>query len=108
MHVRLCLCLCLYVLFAYFSEPDTFEWYQEFGALRHILSRYVTKQSGVLVLGCGTSALGEEIHRAGAKQVLQIDFSPVAIDVCKKKYNNTPGMQCTLTGRHRRKGSTRS
>ena len=76
------------------SEPDPFEWYQEFGALRHILSRYLTKQTGALVVGCGTSLLSEELHRSDCKSVISVDFSPVCIDVMKKKYANQQGMQC--------------
>jgi len=78
----------------YAREPDPFEWYQEYGALQHILSRYITpKQTTALVVGCGTSNLSEELHRAQCKNVVSIDFSQVCIDINKKKYANQQGMQ---------------
>ena len=95
-HLRV-LCRCVFVAdcsFASKREPDPFEWYQEFGALKHILSRYLTKQTAALVVGCGTSLLSEELHKAECKSVLSIDFSQTCIDVCKKKYANQQGMQC--------------
>lgn len=88
------------------SEPDAFEWYQEYGALKHILSRYTTKQTTALVVGCGTSLLSEELHRAEVKSVISIDFSQVAIDIQKKKYAAQQGMQCQ-TDRERQERSTK-
>jgi len=46
------------------------------------------------VVGCGTSLLSEELHRSDCKSVISVDFSPVCIDVMKKKYANQQGMQC--------------
>lgn len=78
-------------------EPDPFEWYQEFGALKHILSRYIQKQTVALVVGCGTSLVPEEIAAAGAKSVLAIDFAQTAIDIQKKRHANQQGLQCECT-----------
>ena len=75
-------------------EPDPFEWYQEFGALKHILARYIQKQTVALVVGCGTSLVPEEIAAAGAKSVLAIDFAQTAIDIQKKRHANQQGLQC--------------
>lgn len=47
----------------------------------------------LLFFSCSV-VLSEELHRSEVKSVISIDFSPVCIDICKKKYTAQQGMQC--------------
>ena len=37
------------------SNPDPFEWYQNYSKIKDIVTQYINKKSKILVVGCGTS-----------------------------------------------------
>jgi ubiquinone/menaquinone biosynthesis C-methylase UbiE len=48
--------------------------------------------SNLLILGCGNSALGEELATSGFTQIHNIDISKVAIDHMRKRNVTHPGL----------------
>jgi len=98
-----------YCMMAYFSQVDywndrysknvdnkPFEWYQRYENIKHILKPEILSptntfpppsQTRVLILGCGNSTLGEDMINDNAAGIIwNIDFSAVAIEQMKQKY----------------------
>lgn len=50
----------------------------------------------VLVLGCGLSGLSTAIYNAGTVNIVNVDFSNVAIDMMREKEMDREGMRCAL------------
>lgn len=89
----------------YARDPEPFEWYQTMEALKPLIDKYVppTHSSSsssassasshhnplkILVLGCGTSSLSSDLLSSYPSSLIySIDFSSVAIDIQKKRYN---------------------
>lgn len=46
----------------YTQDPETFEWFQSYSGIAHILKQYINDKSRVLVVGCGNSRKLVEIH----------------------------------------------
>ncbi|XP_005103862.1 eEF1A lysine and N-terminal methyltransferase [Aplysia californica] len=74
-----------------FSQPDywdrffkkrgkiPFEWYGEYPQLSHVIHKYITPSNLVLVVGCGNSALSENMYDNGLQNLVNIDISDVVI-----------------------------
>ncbi|GFR89168.1 methyltransferase-like protein 13 [Elysia marginata] len=74
-----------------FSSPDywerffkrrgkiPFEWYGEYPQLHHIIHKYISPSNTVLVVGCGNSALSENMYDNGLQNLVNIDISDVVI-----------------------------
>ncbi|CAL1541569.1 unnamed protein product [Lymnaea stagnalis] len=74
-----------------FSQPDywdrffvkrgtiPFEWYGEYPQLHSVIHRYITPSNSVLVVGCGNSALSENMYDNGLQNLVNIDISEVVI-----------------------------
>mmetsp|Transcript_694 Transcript_694/g.2107 ORF Transcript_694/g.2107 Transcript_694/m.2107 type:complete len:751 (-) Transcript_694:1806-4058(-) len=77
-----------------------FEWYGEWPDLSGIVQAEVGKPAEsaepVLVVGCGNSSLSEDLHDAGYKSVVSVDFSEVAIEEMKAKTEARPGLEFVL------------
>lgn len=55
-----------------------FDWYMDYAALKPALTALVPSlraSSRVLVVGCGTSTLGEQLYDDGFQQLTLIDFA---------------------------------
>jgi len=77
----------------YSKESTTFEWYQRFDGLEHILLPFLTEDHQVLVVGCGNSQLSEDMYaKSRAKIITSIDISSVVIqmmnDRAKRLFKN--------------------
>uniref|UniRef100_A0A0B6ZBE2 Methyltransferase domain-containing protein n=1 Tax=Arion vulgaris TaxID=1028688 RepID=A0A0B6ZBE2_9EUPU len=74
-----------------FSHPDywdrffkkrgkiPFEWYGEYPQLHGVIHKYITPSNTVLVVGCGNSALSENMYDNGLQNLTNIDISDVVI-----------------------------
>jgi hypothetical protein len=49
----------------YSREPEVFEWYQRYLHFSDLLKTHITKESHILIIGCGSSKLGEELYDEG-------------------------------------------
>lgn len=66
------------------DDKDGYDWFKKYSEISSFLHAHITSpSSAILVLGCGTSTLSEELYRMGWKHVTSIDFSEVAIDVLR-------------------------
>jgi len=55
------------------------EWYAGYDELEPIIERFARRNHRVLILGCGTSTLGEELAVRGFSRVEAVDYSENAI-----------------------------
>ena len=65
----------------YLADPEPFDWYHPYEALSGIIDKYVEPEDKILMTGCGTSLLTEEMYHDGFKNIFNIDTSRVAIDL---------------------------
>ncbi|KAK3697598.1 hypothetical protein RRG08_033328 [Elysia crispata] len=74
-----------------FSSPDywerffkkrgkiPFEWYGEYPQLHNVIHKYISPSNTVLVVGCGNSALSENMYDNGLQNLVNIDISDIVI-----------------------------
>lgn len=87
-------------------DPYPFEWYQTYGSLKHLIhfdkheqpenretedveqiSFPPKRDCRVLILGCGTSRLGEDMIKDGwTSEIVNVDFSSTVIGTVKERY----------------------
>ncbi|KAF2397847.1 S-adenosyl-L-methionine-dependent methyltransferase [Trichodelitschia bisporula] len=73
------------------EDPAAHEWFRTFEKLRPFLERNlppVDDDPRILQLGCGLSTLTYDLYNIGYHNQCSIDFSPVAIDFMKSKYDS--------------------
>lgn len=67
----------------------TFDWLEDFNSLRPLLTKYISTEDRILMLGCGNSKLSEDMYDQGYKNIVNIDISGVVIDFMKKRTKET-------------------
>lgn len=67
------------------QDKDGYDWFKKYSDLKTDIERHLQPESKILVLGCGTSSLSQDLYLAGYKHVHSIDFSPAAIDIQRSK-----------------------
>jgi len=73
----------------YLKEPETFDWYQNYCKLKPIINQYIpNKSSRILMVGCGNSNMSYEMWVDGYTEMLNIDISPVVIDMMNANHPN--------------------
>lgn len=78
----------------YTRDPEPFDWYQRWSGIRDIVSEYMkSKSANILNVGCGNSRLSEEMYEDGYTQIMNVDYSLVAIKAMQEKYREKVGMQ---------------
>ncbi len=80
----------------YSKDPEPFDWYQRYQALREIVAKHVKPSDKILNVGAGNSRMTEEMHDDGFKHIVNIDFSPVCVAAMKEKYKGRDGLTCSL------------
>eukprot|EP01062_Namystynia_karyoxenos_P063107 TRINITY_DN55925_c0_g1_i1.p1 TRINITY_DN55925_c0_g1~~TRINITY_DN55925_c0_g1_i1.p1 ORF type:complete len:207 (+),score=70.76 TRINITY_DN55925_c0_g1_i1:93-713(+) len=77
----------------YELNPQPYEWYQTFGALRALLKRHIRQGSRLLIAGCGNSTLGEDLYdQASFTDITAVDFSEKAIMAMAQRRSNREGL----------------
>jgi SAM-dependent methyltransferase len=67
---------------------EIYDWYQDYEnciELKNFINKWISKESKILIVGCGNSLLGEHMYKDGYKEIISIDFSIHAIDIMKKR-----------------------
>ncbi|XP_062187461.1 uncharacterized protein LOC133890861 isoform X5 [Phragmites australis] len=73
-----------------------YDWYQRYDALRPFVRRFAPPASRLLMIGCGSALMSEDMVSDGYVEIVNIDISSVVIEMMRKKYFNVPQMQCIL------------
>ncbi|CAD8072237.1 unnamed protein product [Paramecium primaurelia] len=67
----------------YKEHKGRFDWYVEWPQLKFYLEQTkfkITKESSILMVGCGNSALSEQMYKDGYHNIVSIDISTTIID----------------------------
>lgn len=63
----------------YAKETDPFEWYYGYDFFKYIIREWVARESHVMVAGCGSSNMLEDMALDGYENIVGADLSRVAI-----------------------------
>jgi len=72
----------------YHKEPEAFDWFQDYGALKDVIVTYAKTSDNILHAGCGTSMLPELMYDDGYLLMTNIDVSHHLIDCMREKYRD--------------------
>jgi ubiquinone/menaquinone biosynthesis C-methylase UbiE len=67
------------------QKNQTFDWLEDFSSLKNLIEKYISKDSKILMLGCGNSVLSEELYQNGYTDIVNIDISSVVISQMKDR-----------------------
>ncbi|VAH42986.1 unnamed protein product [Triticum turgidum subsp. durum] len=70
-----------------------YDWYQRYAALRPFVRRFVPPASRLLMIGCGSALMSEDMAADGYMEIINIDISSVLIEMMRKKYFDLPQLQ---------------
>ncbi|PUZ73254.1 hypothetical protein GQ55_2G459500 [Panicum hallii var. hallii] len=70
-----------------------YDWYQRYDALRPFVRRFAPPASRLLMIGCGSALMSEDMVTDGYVEIVNIDISSVVIEMMRKKYFNIPQLQ---------------
>jgi ubiquinone/menaquinone biosynthesis C-methylase UbiE len=79
----------------YTYDQEPFDWYQRYatcGGFRDAVRECVHKSDQILIVGAGTSRLGEEMFGDGYSNLFNMDASPVACKLLEERYERTGGL----------------
>eukprot|EP00742_Colponemidia_sp_Colp-10_P000659 GILJ01000718.1.p1 GENE.GILJ01000718.1~~GILJ01000718.1.p1 ORF type:complete len:211 (+),score=25.02 GILJ01000718.1:72-704(+) len=76
----------------YTRDPEPFDWYQRWAALKEAVADYINKDHQILNVGAGNSRLSEEMHDDGYQNIVNIDISRVVTKQMEEKYRDKQGM----------------
>ncbi|KAL6657104.1 hypothetical protein ACP70R_004884 [Stipagrostis hirtigluma subsp. patula] len=70
-----------------------YDWYQRYDALRPFVRRFAPPASRLLMIGCGSALMSEDMVSDGYVEIVNIDISSVVIEMMRKKYFDVPQLQ---------------
>ena len=80
------------------KDPDPFDWYQRYSNnphLRNLIDKTVPRAAAILVPGCGSSRLSEDMHADGYTGLISnIDISRTAIDLMADRCRDRASLVC--------------
>lgn len=62
------------------------EWFIPYSTIHDFVHKHLDTNKKVLVIGCGTSSLSNDMYEEGYKDIQSMDYSPEAIEEMKVKY----------------------
>jgi len=77
-----------------FTEEDEYEWLVTYNDIKTQISRFLQKESKILLVGCGNSSFSSDLFDAGYECITSLDFSKNVIAAMKSKNEKTrPSME---------------
>jgi 2-polyprenyl-3-methyl-5-hydroxy-6-metoxy-1,4-benzoquinol methylase len=74
---------------------EGYDWFKSYSdpELSRLLNLHIPlKSSRIIMLGCGNSTLGPEMHADGFERIVNVDYSPVCIKMMKHMHEGKEGM----------------
>lgn len=68
-----------------YTKEENFEWCKSYDDFKGLMHEHVRNSDRILMLGCGNSALSEQMYQDGYRNIVNIDFSSVVIENMKRK-----------------------
>jgi 2-polyprenyl-3-methyl-5-hydroxy-6-metoxy-1,4-benzoquinol methylase len=76
------------------SKEETFDWFKGYAELKELLNKILpNKQDRILMLGCGNSALSEEMYADGYSSIDNVDFSETVIKQMRERTVGQTGLR---------------
>uniref|UniRef100_A0A7R9U186 Methyltransferase domain-containing protein n=1 Tax=Pinguiococcus pyrenoidosus TaxID=172671 RepID=A0A7R9U186_9STRA len=72
----------------YARDAEPFDWYQGYRCLKPYINQAVPKESAVLMVGCGSSRLSEDMAADGYDEIVNIDVSETIVRVMQERAQN--------------------
>lgn len=79
-----------------YTKEDNFEWCKGYDNFKELIHKHLRNSDRILMLGCGNSALSEQIYKDGYRNIVNIDFSPVVIENMKRKCQHLVEMEWSV------------
>ena len=76
-----------------YTKEDNFEWCKSYDDFKELSHKHLRNSDRILMLGCGNSALSEQMYKDGYRNIVNIDFSPVVIENMKRKCKHLVEME---------------
>jgi len=73
-------------------DPEPFDWYQKYSALKYLLGLYIAKSDAILVAGAGNSSLSEDMYEDGHANITNVDISRVVVDQMQERHRGKTSM----------------
>lgn len=73
----------------YTLDPEPFDWYQRYGTCkpyRELVKRHISPSDQILLLGAGSSRLGEEMYADKYRSICNVDFSSTCVRLLNERY----------------------
>ena len=67
-----------------FTTEPSYDWLVTYSQIKSFLSKYLSRNSKILVIGCGNSSFSTELYDDGYYNIINIDFSNVVIEKMKE------------------------
>ena len=77
----------------YTENSEPFEWYFNFEHFLPFIEKRIELKGKAANIGCGTSAMGMDLIKAGFSHVVCTDISNVAISVMKNRYKDEKNLE---------------
>lgn len=73
-------------------DKNGYDWFKNYSDIKTIVEVHLRPDSKILILGCGTSSLSEDLYLSGFKHVTSVDFSAPAIELMRQRNQSRPEM----------------
>tara|TARA_B110001450_G_C17483093_1_gene425071 strand:+ start:69 stop:350 length:282 start_codon:yes stop_codon:yes gene_type:complete len=70
----------------YDKDREQYDWYQKYSGCKDCITQYITRDTSILMFGCGNAKLSEEMHLDGFKSIENIDISAGVIAQQQERY----------------------
>ncbi len=69
-----------------YTKEKEYDWLGDYKQFRHLINKHVSKDSKILMVGCGNSRLSQDMHLDGYSDVCSTDISEVCIENQKELF----------------------
>eukprot|EP01116_Phalansterium_solitarium_P014304 TRINITY_DN31894_c0_g1_i1.p1 TRINITY_DN31894_c0_g1~~TRINITY_DN31894_c0_g1_i1.p1 ORF type:complete len:215 (+),score=25.46 TRINITY_DN31894_c0_g1_i1:49-693(+) len=69
----------------YQKDPVPYDWFKGYEELKAVLGQHVKKSDAILMSGCGSSLLSEDMYKDGFQRITNVDFSPEVIRLMSER-----------------------
>lgn len=71
----------------YQKDPNPFDWYGRLGHFKNELTPFLKRGDNILVIGCGSSRLTEDLYASEYTSIANIDFSETVIKQMQERHS---------------------
>ena len=76
----------------YLNKKEPFDWYQKWSGIKDIITQYVHHPDKILIVGCGSSRMSEDMMAEGYTSITGIDNSAIVIKDMQERYEGVEGL----------------